>query len=219
MACTHRTNAILQQKSKKKIETATSPLEKLTHICLARGANGIMGIGRQFRIIDDDGNKQLSFKEFYKGCNDFGANLTKEEITEIFQSIDKDGSGFIDFEEFLKALRPPMNKARMDIVNRAFVKLDKTKDGVIKLNKLKGFVFKQVDDLRGVYNCKKHPKYLNGEKTEDEIFIEFLRTFQPEDSADDTVLKDEFFNYYAGLSASIDNDAYFDLILRTAYTL
>ncbi|KAA3682084.1 uncharacterized protein DEA37_0004230 [Paragonimus westermani] len=192
MACTHRTNAILQQKSKKKIETATSPLEKLTHICLARGANGIVGIGRQFRIIDDDGNKQLSFKEFYKGCNDFGANLTKEEVTDIFQSIDKDGSGFIDFEEFLKALRP---------------------------NKLEGFVFKQVDDLRGVYNCKKHPKYLNGEKTEDEIFIEFLRTFQPEDSADDTVQKDEFFNYYAGLSASIDNDAYFDLILRTAYML
>ncbi|KAF6769011.1 hypothetical protein AHF37_12815 [Paragonimus kellicotti] len=133
MACTDRTNVMLQQKSKRKIETATSPLEKLTHICLARGANGIVGIGRQFRIIDDDGDKKLSFKEFCKGCNDFGANLTKEEITEIFQSIDKDGSGSVDFEEFLKALRPPMNKSRMDIVNRAFVKLDKTKDGVIKL--------------------------------------------------------------------------------------
>ncbi|KAF5399755.1 Calcyphosine [Paragonimus heterotremus] len=208
MACTQRTNIILQQKSKKKIETAASPLEKLTHICLARGANGIVGIGRQFRIIDDDGDKKLSFKEFYKGCNDFGANLTKEEITEIFQSIDKDGSGSIDFEEFLKALRPPMNKARMDIVNRAFVKLDKTKDGVIK-----------VDDLKGVYNCKKHPKYLNGEKTEDEIFIEFLRTFQPDDSADDTVTKEEFFSYYSGLSASIDNDAYFDLMIRHAFKL
>lgn len=55
--------------------------------------------------MDDDGNKQLDYKEFVKGCRDFSADLTADEIKEIFGSIDKNGSGTIDFEEFLRALR------------------------------------------------------------------------------------------------------------------
>ncbi|TPP62705.1 Calcyphosin [Fasciola gigantica] len=208
MACTARSDALLQQKARKKLQSATEPLEKLTHACLTRGANGIVGFGRQFKIMDDDGNKQLDFKEFVKGCRDFSADLTMDEIREVFNTIDKNGSGSIDFEEFLRALRPSMNKTRTDLVMRAFRKLDKTGDGVIT-----------VHDLRGVYNCKHHPKFINGEKTEDELFYEFLKTFQPENDCDDKVTLDEFLNYYSGVSASIDNDAYFDLMMRNAFKL
>lgn len=47
----------------------------------------------------------LDKNEFSKGCRDFGAKLSKEEVDEIFTLIDKDGSGEIDFDEFLVALR------------------------------------------------------------------------------------------------------------------
>uniref|UniRef100_A0A1I8GLT4 Calcyphosin-like protein n=1 Tax=Macrostomum lignano TaxID=282301 RepID=A0A1I8GLT4_9PLAT len=212
MVATDRGSAELAAKAKKQLASgkAADPLEKLRLVCLSRGASGIEGIGRQFRIIDDDGSRSLDRREFYKGCTDFGADLSKEEMDQIFDRIDKDRSGPLDFDEFLQALRPPMSSARRELITKAFKKLDRTGDGVITVEDLRG---------RGVYNCKHHPKYQNGQWTEDDVFKEFLRTFETPNDADGVVTKEEFFNYYSGVSASVDNDAYFDLMMRNAYKI
>lgn len=63
-------------------------------------------------------------------------------------------------------IQPQMSKARKEAVMQAFRKLDKTGDGVIT-----------IEDLRGVYNAKYHPKYQNGEWTEDQVFRTFLDNF------------------------------------------
>jgi hypothetical protein len=51
MACTDRGNRELMMKSKKAALTAETPVEKLRHACLARGANGIQGLARCVLII------------------------------------------------------------------------------------------------------------------------------------------------------------------------
>ena len=60
-----------------------------------------------------------------------------------------------------------MNKARISVVEEAFRKLDKTGDG-----------FVTIEDLRGVYDVRNHPKYLNGEATEEELYVKFLANFE-----------------------------------------
>ncbi|KAL6042803.1 hypothetical protein STEG23_015391, partial [Scotinomys teguina] len=200
-----------------------------------------------FRIMDDNNNRTLDFKEFLKGLNDYAVVMEKEEAEELFQRFDRDGNGTIDFNEFLLTLRPPMSRARKEVIMKAFRKLDKTGDGVIT-----------IEDLRGVYNAKHHPKYQNGEWTEEQVFRKFLDNFDSpydKDGLDQDALEqickafqdvwfllplslgvsfavtlfcvnkqlsvtpEEFMNYYAGVSASIDTDVYFIIMMTTAWKL
>ncbi|WAR23281.1 CAPSL-like protein [Mya arenaria] len=207
MAATGRKNQELIAKSKQALKTCKDPLEMLRLKCLERGASGIKGLGRTFKIMDDDESHSLDFKEFKKGIRDYGLLMEDEVIKELFVQLDKDGSGQLDFDEFLKALRPPMSNARKTLINQAFMKLDRSGDGVIT-----------VEDLKGVYNVSKHPKYLNGEWTEERCLRVFLDSFDSNDK-DGKVTNDEFLNYYSGVSASIDSDAYFDLMMRNAWKM
>lgn len=182
---------------------------KFRQICLKRGASGIKGIGRQFRVIDDDGSKSLSCEEFEAGLADFGVVVSAEEAKEMFNAFDTDRSGSLNFTEFLAKLRPPMSKSRLDLVDMAFKKFDKTGDGVIT-----------AADMKGTYNARKHPKYQNGELTEKEVFQVFLNNFEPDPKyRDGQVTHEEFLNYYAGVSSNIDDDTYFDLMMRNSWKL
>ncbi|XP_069483227.1 calcyphosin-like protein isoform X2 [Ambystoma mexicanum] len=208
MSGTARHDREMALESKKKLCSCTDPIEKLRLQCLSRGSAGIKGLGRVFRIMDDDNSRTLDLKEFMKGLNDYGVLMDKDEALQLFAQFDKDKSGLIDFDEFLVTLRPPMSNARKEIIAQAFRKLDRTGDGIVT-----------VEDLRGVYNAKHHPKYQNGEWTEDQVFRVFLDNFDSPYDKDGKVTKDEFLNYYSGVSASIDSDAYFVLMMTSAWKM
>lgn len=174
---------------------------------LERGAHSIKGIGRTFRIYDDDGNKSLSLEEFTEGVHDYGLDFNKEKCASLFATFDKDGSGSMSFDEFLVGLRGNLNATRLKNVKAAFKKADRSGDGVF-----------DVKDLKRVYKVTEHPKYKNGEWDENQVFLEFIKSFEPDESKrDGKVTEEEFINYYAGISASIDNDAYFGLMIANSW--
>eukprot|EP00052_Salpingoeca_macrocollata_P033347 m.8110 g.8110 ORF g.8110 m.8110 type:complete len:210 (+) comp5022_c0_seq1:186-815(+) len=209
MAATHRSEGEMKRYAAKQALTVKDPIEKLRFQCLSRGASGIKGIGIIFRIMDDDGNKQLNYAEFRKGLNDYGVYLDNEdEYRDAFARFDRDKNGSISFDEFLIQLRPPLNRRRTDLIRQAFNKADKTKDGKLT-----------IEDMKGVYRVNNHPKFISGEKTEAEIFGEFLKTFDSPNDPDGVVTWEEFLNYYCGVSASIDDDGYFDLMMRNSWKL
>jgi len=204
-----RNETELMEKSKRALETATDPMEKLRHQLLSRGSTGILGFGRVFRRMDDDGNRQLNFEEFQEGMNDSGLDkLSAEDHKAMFQAIDKDKSGSISFNEFLESVRPPMSQSRKNVIMEAFRKMDTSGDGVLS-----------VEDIRQTYSVEQHPKFKSGDLTKDQILTQYLANFEQKGTVDGKVTKDEFIDYYSAVSASIDNDAYFDLMIRNAYKL
>jgi len=47
----------------------------------------------------------LEYDELKNGVKDYGLNMSKSELDELFASFDKDNSGTISFDEFILALR------------------------------------------------------------------------------------------------------------------
>ena len=99
-----------------------------------------------------------------------------------------------------------MNPRRKSLISQAFSVLDKDNSGFI-----------EPQDLVSCYDTSKHPDVLAGKKTPDAVLREFLDTFDVGGEVDGKVTRNEFENYYHNISASIDNDDYFELMIRNAW--
>ena len=182
----------------------------------ARGARGIMGIARKFKIADDNNSKTLDCNEFKKAMHDFRIGMTPAQVEFAFGVFDRDGSGEISYDEFLRSIRGSMNERRAAVAKRAFSILDKDNSGLIDIN-----------DIRQSYNAKSHPDVKAGKKTEDEILNEFLDTFEDHfcdmkghaDARNGEITMGEWLEYYNNVSMSIDNDEYFELMMNNAWNL
>ena len=96
----------------------------------------------------------------------------------------------------------------MDAVEKAFDKMDQDGSGIVDINVIKAS-----------YDAKQHPDVVNGKRTEQNVLCEYLETFVAHHllrtTKDDTeVTKKEFIEYYKNISACIDSDSQFFLIIN-----
>ena len=73
-------------------------------------------------------------------------------------------------------------------------------------------------NLKSIYATTSHPRVVSGEITEDEAFLEFLANFGDKNN-DGRITKCEWCDYYAAVSASVDNDDYFVALMRKAWCM
>ncbi|CAG0901916.1 unnamed protein product [Darwinula stevensoni] len=93
-------------------------------------------------------------------------------------------------------------------LRQAFNKLDVDGTGTIT-----------ADDLKKSHDFSHNPKVLSGEETVDQLLSKHLAMFEGAGATDGKVTKKEFQDYYNALSASIDSDDYFELMMKNAYKL
>ena len=93
----------------------------------------------------------------------------------------------------------------MRMTRAAFRTLDLDGDGVITLI-----------EISQQYDASKDPRVQRGAMTEKQVLQEFLSQFDTGDQ-DGVVTEEEFIDYYRSVSASIDGDDYFELMMRNAW--
>lgn len=148
--------------------------------------------------------------------HDFRIGMSERQCGQVYGIFDRDGNGEVSYEEFLRLIRGEMNPFRKNLATRVYKIMDIDKSGNLDIN-----------DIRQTYNAKQHPAVKEGKKTEDEVLAEFLDTFEDhfcdvkgqEDARDGNITLPEWLEYYNNVSMSIDDDAYFELMMNSAWNL
>ena len=164
-------------------------------------------MGRAFRIFDDNGDRKIDKQEFYWGMKDMGADLTKREAQILLEYLDTNQDGVVSYDEFLYGIRGAPNAVRQEVIDAAYCKFDKDGNGIVN-----------SADLRVAFDCSQHPKVISGETTPEEVFVEFLASFGDK-NGDGVITKAEWNDYYAAVSANIDNDEHFCQLMANAWKL
>uniref|UniRef100_A0A7S1CF03 EF-hand domain-containing protein n=1 Tax=Bicosoecida sp. CB-2014 TaxID=1486930 RepID=A0A7S1CF03_9STRA len=180
-------------------------LQKIREVILKRGSHSIRGLGRAFRIMDDRRDGKLDREDFKWGLHDYGVHLKDDEFDMVLDFFDRDGDGNVSMTEFLRALRGEMNARREGFVREAYRRLDKDGSGEVTLS-----------DLVRVYDTSFHPEVKSGRITHEEAVTEFMSQWDTLEK-DGVVTYAEFLDYYKDLSASIDDDDYWELMMRNAW--
>lgn len=192
---------------------ATSAIGKVREILTKRagGVSSLKSLGLQFTLLDEEKNGNLTRTELELGLDKFmrgfGVHLSKAEIDELFKLFDTDHSNTITYDEFLRGIRGTMGPFRVELVKLAWAQLDTKGKGTLTL-----------EDLARIYDVSGNPLVKAGKLSKTDALRAFMSHWHLADMkhTDDVTLED-FLDYYDWVSASIDRDDYFELMIRNAW--
>lgn len=189
---------------------AKGTLARMREVLMLRagGFPALSAMGRQFDIIDRDSSGSIDKEEFFIMLDSFFSyydiKFTIEEKGALFAFFDRDGAGMISYDEYIRAVRGDMNHFREGLVMKAFKTLDTSRNGVITM-----------DEIAAKYNVYQNPDVKKGKVSVDEAFKVFMDNFDLD--ANGEISEKEFLEAYQWVSASIDSDDYFELMMRNAW--
>jgi calcyphosin len=196
-------NSIMDTKSQNIIERFKAKIMSSQY-----GVGGIHSARRVLAQMDDDGSKTLDLEELKVGLSRlFDMNdVSENDVHKLFNYFDRDRSGRINADELMRGLKQGMSYHRKQLVRQAFNRLDKDGSGQVT-----------VEDILFAYDTSHHPDVMAQRMSKEDAARELLSTFECGDSVDGIVTWPEFLDYYKGISLAIDDDDYFELMMRNAW--
>ena len=155
----------------------------------------------------------MELYEFSKSLQEFETELNDDEITSLFNYFDKEKTGVINYINFINAIRGPMSRKRIAVIKEAFKKLDEDKSGQV-----------EISEVKLQFNAKNDIDVKSGKKTEEEVYTEFVESFQMNHDnrvgpRNKRVTYDEFQDYYNFVSMGIEDDSNFVEMVQNSWKI
>lgn len=172
------------------------------------GGKKLRSFGRILRALPSfDGQNKVNRNEFVVVLMEQGIVLAPSELQLLFDDFDLSRDGLISFDRFLSSLRGLPSSKRQALIDKSFLKFDRDGNGYIDSR-----------DLWSVYNSSLHPKVIQGLFTEEQAFRDFLSNFNDR-NRDGRISRDEWNEYYAAVSFTIQEDERFVALMKTVWRL
>jgi Ca2+-binding EF-hand superfamily protein len=189
---------------------AKSAIARMREVLAVRagGFESCKAMGSQFRIIDRDRTGQLTKEEFNIALDTlftaYNVKFTPAEKNALFAMFDFDKGGCVSYDEFTRGIRGDMSDFRTNLIKQAFAILDRDNSGIVDAN-----------DIGRSYDVSKNPAVMSGKLSPQDAIRQFMQHY--DGNHDGKVSLEEFIESYQWISASIETDDYFELMIRNAW--
>ncbi len=176
----------------------------------AVGIYGFCMLTRGFRTLDvkETGLNLSDFRKVVDGLQFTTAtplpDMDPEDIRLLFQYIDQDRQGYIGLQQLLKGVQNPVSTTRHSLINNTFQKLDS------------GLGYLDPVDVVESYNASGHPEVVSGQKSESQVFQDFLDSF---DLQSEKISFNQWKQYYENVSQGVMDEEYFSQMMMKTWRL
>uniref|UniRef100_A0A7S1IRI4 EF-hand domain-containing protein n=1 Tax=Eutreptiella gymnastica TaxID=73025 RepID=A0A7S1IRI4_9EUGL len=171
------------------------------------GENAIRGLARAMCLDEQDSAQTLTRAEVAGVFSSLSINLDAREMDMLMKHFDINGDGQLGVAEFITALRGSMSPQRKSWSNKVWMALPKAGGRVA------------LAALHRAYNAAAHPDVQAGRRTEEDVEARLQETFNGSTNPSGMVTKEDFECWCAGVSAGIDSDEYFVLLMNNCWGL
>ena len=157
------------------------------------------------KTLEDKNTKSIGIESIMSIIEQMNLNINQDDLINFYSILDYTQSNKVSTNEIMRIIKGEIPEKRKILIVSKFAVMDKDKTGIIPIMLVKK-----------LYNSKFHPDAFLGKKSEEDVYKEFLYTFdmfcEINELKDEISYKD-FVDYYTPISSSILNDNYFDDII------
>ena len=177
--------------------------------------NGITyySFAHHLKSNEDKSTKTTSLETLISTLELLQININTDDVINFFACLDYEQTGKVLTEEILRIILGEISENRKIAIITKFSEMDKDKTGYLPIRFLKN-----------VFNAKFHPDCFLKQKPENEVFDEFMFTFEvfcflKNISPEKNISYRDFVEYYTPISSSIQDDNYFNDILLGSWNI
>ena len=192
----------------------TPIINKLREIFILRGLKSIFYFQRMLYVYDVNHTGDISFTNLQTIINTYNYNFSVEEINNLFQFYDKDNIGLIKYNILFNEIIGNLSPIRFSLVKKLFDDLPKNQNGCI-----------DIDVLKNCFCASKHYDVINGNKTIDEVYGEFLECLEIYKTYNNNLKRgigneltyEDFCHFFEEISLEIRSDYLFSNLLQNCW--
>ena len=163
------------------------------------------------KSLEDKNTHSIPIENLLSVFEQLEININQDDLINFYSILDYTQSNKVLTDEILRIIKGEIPEQRKILIVSKFALMDKEKTGIVPINLVKQ-----------LYNAKFHPDAFLGKKSVEDVYKEFLYTFDifcELNGLKDEISFKEFIDYYIPISASILNDNYFDDIVYGVWNI
>ena len=202
--------------SKKSIDIS-SIISKMKEIFILRGIKSIFSFQRMLLVYDINHTGQITLNHLQSIIQAYNYNFSSSELNNLFTKFDPDNTGFIQYNYLLNEIVGNMDMTRFRLIKKLYDALPKNQNGNIN-----------IDVLKNSFCPTKHYDVINGNKSNDEIYGEFLECFEifreynnnlKGGISKNELNYEEFCDFFGEISFGITNDFNFSNLVQNCWKI